>query len=168
MSLESIAKLSDLTGLSREAVSRRLRGIPFITGQRNSKLFESQEVLPLLYGLDAREEAVDLNAARAKLAEKQVEKIDFDMELKSGSFIPYDLMLSQTQRVFVAFRTRICSIPTKIAPKVAALDDPIDVEEALDDHLKEALEELTDLATFIEQFNSGPTLVSSSEESQAS
>jgi hypothetical protein len=167
MSLESIAKLADLTGLSRESVSRKLRGLPFHTGERNSKLFESQDVLPVLYGLDEREEAVDLNAARAKLAEKQVEKIDFDMELKSGAFIPYDVMLSQAQRVFVAFRTRICSIPTKLAPKVASMDDPIDVEEALDEHLTEALEELHDLGEFIKRFDSGPTLVRGSKKSQA-
>jgi hypothetical protein len=167
MSLESIAKLSDLTGMSRESISRKLRGYPFVTGERNSKLFQSEEVLPMLYGI-GDVDGVDLNVARAKLAEKQIEKLDFDMELKSGALIPYDIMLSQTQRVFTAFRTRICSIPTKLAPKVVELDDPIDVEEALEDHLNEALEELTDLGTFIKQFDRGPTLVRSGGEPKAS
>ena len=158
-----MAKLSDLTGLSRSAISHKLRGVPFHSGERNSKLFESQDVLPMLYSLEERE-VVDLNMARARLAEKQVEKIDFDMTLKSGSFIPYETMLSHAQRVFVAFRTRICSIPTKLAPKIASMEDPIDVEEALEETLNEALDELHDLTDFIEQFNRRPAIVAGSEE----
>lgn len=119
----------------------------------------------MLYSLEERE-VVDLNMARARLAEKQVEKIDFDMTLKSGSFIPFETMLSHAQRVFVAFRTRICSIPTKLAPKIASMDDPIDIEEALEEHLNEALDELHDLDNFIKQFDSGPTLIRGGEESE--
>lgn len=154
MSLESIAKLADLTGISRETVSKKLRGFPFISGERNSKLYDSIEVLPLLYGQS--NQVADLSAARARLAEKQVQKIDFDMDLKSGNFIPYETMLTHTQRVFTAFRTRMCSIPTKIAPKIAELSDPIDIEEALEEYINEALEELVDLRGFIEQYGDAP------------
>lgn len=150
MSLESIAKLADLTGVSRETVSKKIRGIPFESGHRNSKMYDSTVVLPILY--DIQVETVDLNQARAKLAEKQIEKIDFDMVMKSGSFIPYDLMLAHAQRVFVAFRTRMSSIATKIAPKVAHMTDPIDIEEIVEEYVNEALEELTDLEQFIGKF----------------
>lgn len=150
MPLHSVTDLSDLTGMSRERVSRKLRDLPYETGYRNARMYNSIQALPMLY--EFNNEAVDLNMARAKLAQKQVQKIDFDMEMKSGNFIPYDIMLAAAQRIFVAFRTRVCSIPTKIAPKVAAMDDPIDVEELLEDHLNEALDELNDLGTFIEQF----------------
>lgn len=156
--------MASLTGISRETVSKKLRGFPYTEGKGNSKLYDSIDALPLLYG--RANEVVDLNAARAKLAEKQVEKIDFDMELKSGNFIPYEIMLSHAQRVFVAFRTRMSSIPTKIAPKIAEISDPIDIEEEIEQYLNEALEELIDLDRVIRQFG-GPTAIGGGAESKA-
>jgi hypothetical protein len=157
MPLKSTSDLADLTGLSREVVGKKLRGLTYESGLRNARMYNSVEALPLLYEVPT--DTVDLNQARAKLAEKQVEKIDFDINMKSGSFVPYDVMLSAAQRVFVAFRTRISSIPSKLAPRIAGMTDPVDIEEILEKHLHESLEELSDLREFIEQFDRAPTVV---------
>lgn len=127
--------------------------MPFQSGKRGAKIYETVDALPALYRIDQK--VLDLNMARAQLAQKQVEKIDFDMTLKTANLIPYDPMLQAAQRIFVAFRTRICSIPSKLAPKLAGLTDPIDVEEALEEHLNEALDELHDLRAYIERFSPG-------------
>jgi hypothetical protein len=157
MPLHSIADLSALTGISRETVSKKLRELPYELGARNSKLYDSVKALPVLYNVQGDGE--DLNVARARLAIKQVEKIDFDMDIKSGGFVQSSVMLDETNRVCTAFRTRLSSTPTKVAPKVAEMDDPIDIEELLEEHINEALEEFSDLRTFIERFTRSPTLV---------
>lgn len=157
MPLQSIAQLSGLTGISRETVSKKLRELPNELGVRNAKLYDSVKALPMLYNVQT--DAEDLNAARAKLANKQVEKLDFDMDIKSGAFIPHDPMLSEAQRVFTAFRTRLSSAPTKLAPKACDMTDPIDIEELIEDYINEALEEFSDLKSFISRFSRPPTLV---------
>ena len=165
--MQSIIELADLTGKSRNTIAGILRGQPFHAGPRNSKQFESVVMLPLIYGL-ASEDILDLNEARAKLAVKQVEKIDFDMDLKAGSYIPYDEMLHAMQRIFVAFRTRMLSIPTKSAPLIATESDPINIQELLEEYISEALDELTDLKEFIQQYDNKPTVVGGGTEPKAS
>ena len=69
MSYESISRLSQLTGMTRETVAKRLVNLtPTIDGK--AKKYDSREALPLLYGAGAKGE-FDLQAERARLAHHQ-------------------------------------------------------------------------------------------------
>ena len=148
----TISDLADLTGLTRQVVAKKLRGLEHGTGKYGAKLYESAQVLPILYEIDNLDRSVDLNQARARLAEKQMEKIDFELDLKRGGFIPFNEILEAGSRIFTSFRTRLLSIPTKGAPRIAGIDDPIEVQEIFEEYLLEALNELEDLREFIERY----------------
>ena len=82
MSLVSITKLSELTGLSNQTLGKRLDGFPFVS-HANAKLYESKDVLPVLYGaggssmLVASDQKARLllhQANTAELKEKEMRK----------------------------------------------------------------------------------------------
>jgi hypothetical protein len=61
----SISQLSELTGCDRRTVAKELSDVPRIAGERGAVLYESSEVLPLIYAVD------NLEAARAAQARSQ-------------------------------------------------------------------------------------------------
>jgi hypothetical protein len=63
--LLSINQLWELTGRDRKTITKKLENRPFIEGEKGAHLFESSEVLPLIYSVD------NLEAARAKQALSQ-------------------------------------------------------------------------------------------------
>lgn len=75
----SISQLSELTGRERRTVASKLSDIPYIAGERGAMLYESKEVLPLLYSVDNLESAraiqarsqASLNAVREEDIRKQ-------------------------------------------------------------------------------------------------
>lgn len=151
MSEINIPEMIELTGLGRETISARLKGLDFKMGRRNAKMFDSREALPALYGTDG---ATNLSQAKTVLAQKQAEKLDLDMDIKRGGVIHYQPMLEMMQRTFVAFRTKMLSIPTKAAPKVVDETDPVNVQILLEELVWEALEEISDLVEYVKQLDS--------------
>ena len=112
MSHESIAYISNLTGIGRVTVAKKLRSLQYEEGPRGAKLYNTVEALPKLYIVED-EKILDLTQARAVLATKQTEKIELDMELKRGDFIIRAQALSDMIKVFSAFRAKMLAIPTK-------------------------------------------------------
>jgi hypothetical protein len=60
-----ISKLSQLTGVHRDTISKRLAHLPFEAGKKGAKLYSSADALPEIYKSDS------LEAARAKQALSQ-------------------------------------------------------------------------------------------------
>jgi hypothetical protein len=61
----SISQLSELTGRDRRTVAGKLADIAHVAGERGAMLYESTQVLPLIYSVD------NLEAARAAQARSQ-------------------------------------------------------------------------------------------------
>jgi hypothetical protein len=60
-----ISKLSELTGIHRDTISKRLADLPFEAGKKGAKLYSSKDALAEIYKTDS------LEAARAKQALSQ-------------------------------------------------------------------------------------------------
>ena len=60
-----ISKLSELTGVHRDTISKRLADLPFEAGKKGAKLYRSKDALAEIYKTDS------LEAARAKQALSQ-------------------------------------------------------------------------------------------------
>jgi hypothetical protein len=60
-----ISKLSELTGIHRDTISKRLADLPFEAGKKGAKLYRSKDALAEIYKTDS------LEAARAKQALSQ-------------------------------------------------------------------------------------------------
>ncbi len=141
MSFESIATISNLTGMARDTVSRKIRNMEFKEGPRGAKLFNTVDALPKIYISDDPK-TLDLQQARAVLATKQTEKIDLDIELRRGAYLEYDEVLSGVNTVFTAVRAKLLSLPTKAVPRLEIAKSKIEQEKLLLDLVHEALNEL--------------------------
>ena len=53
----SISQISDLTGRNRRTVAKQLKDLHYTAGERGTFLYESTEVLPLVYAVDNSEAA---------------------------------------------------------------------------------------------------------------
>jgi hypothetical protein len=68
-----ITKLSELTGVHRDSISKRLVNLPFSAGKKGAKLYSSADALAAIYKMDSLEaaraeqarSAAQLNAIRA-------------------------------------------------------------------------------------------------------
>jgi hypothetical protein len=60
-----ISKISELTGVHRDTISKRLADLPFEAGKKGAKLYRSKDALAAIYKTDS------LEAARAKQALSQ-------------------------------------------------------------------------------------------------
>jgi hypothetical protein len=73
-----ISKISELTGIHRDTISKRLADLPFEAGKKGAKLYSSEEALAAIYKTDSLEAAraeqartaAQLNAIRADVLRK--------------------------------------------------------------------------------------------------
>ena len=69
-----ISKISELTGIHRDTISKRLADLPFEAGKKGAKLYRSEDALAAIYKTDSLEAAraeqartaAQLNAIRAE------------------------------------------------------------------------------------------------------
>lgn len=95
----SISKLSELTGVHRDTISKRLADLPFGAGKKGAHLYESEEALPLIYAVD------NLEAARAKQVLSQASLNAVREEHLRKTRIPMEIVLQeldQTRQAFAA------------------------------------------------------------------
>lgn len=93
MSLESIKKLSELTGRKRETIAARLVGMQPEPGRRRAKLYDSTKAIPIIYGIaadDGGKLKISSMEAGAELNIKKREQIELDMEIKRKERIPLE------------------------------------------------------------------------------
>ena len=141
MSHQSIAAIASLTGMSRELVARRLKGLPYEDGPRASKMYDTVVALPKLYVVDDAK-TIDLTQARAVLATKQSAKIDLDMELRRGDFVPRSEAKDGIIAMLTAFRSKMLGLPTKAVPRLKVAKNEIEQEQIILELTNDALKEL--------------------------
>lgn len=86
---QSETQLSDLTGMARLTVRRKLSDIPHERGPKSAKLYDSKIALPILYGIG---ESGGLSQAEANrlLTIARREEIDLNMEVTRRERIPIE------------------------------------------------------------------------------
>ena len=72
--LLSINQLAELTGFDRRTVTKDLKDLHFVAGEKGAHLYDSNDALPLIYKAD------NLEAARARQANSQAELNDVRRE----------------------------------------------------------------------------------------
>jgi len=91
-----ILKFTELTGVHRDTISKRLADLPFEAGKKGAKLYESTEALPLIYAVD------NLEAARAEQARSQAALNKVREEVLRKERIPIQIVLDTMDEIFQA------------------------------------------------------------------
>jgi len=139
----SAAELAELVGRSRSKVSESLTGLATTPGPRGTRLYDSAEALRLLFGaagaLNPAQERARLDKARADMAE-------LELQQRAGRLLDK----SEVEAAWIAegqqARQHFLSMPSRLAPKILALNSLRDVERAIRDAVLEALAAFADSA----------------------
>jgi phage terminase Nu1 subunit (DNA packaging protein) len=145
----TINAICELTGYDRRTVTNRLQGVEPIGTEGKAQKFlirqfieacENRIRASLVKGEDG--EALDPVYERARKDKEQADKTALENQVRRGEL----LEVSDVKRIWTdhiaSAKSAVRSIPSKLAPVVAAETDPNVVNEILMDGVNEALEEL--------------------------
>ena len=143
--LVNMDNLTNLTGITRRTIQKRLIDIIPVVEKGRGHWYESKEVLPILLGLQkAGEDKKTLESERTRLASAQATKTELEVEVIKGNLIPADHVKEVVDTMLSSFRSKLLSLPTKAAHAVLPLADHAEAESVLRDYVYEALQELAD------------------------
>jgi len=140
MRKESLTGLSELTGFDRRTIKARLSDLDR-EEQGTSYLYKTVDALALLYGA-TRSEELDYQAERARLTHHQANKTELEEQVLRGELVPSSAIESLLSNIFTAFRAKLLGLPTKAAPQLVIMADPVEAETLIRAFLYEALDEL--------------------------
>lgn len=87
--------------------------------------------------------ALELNAERARLAHHQANKAALDEQEVRGDLVRAEDVTRSVSDAFRRVRARLLSLPTKLTPIVLGSTDTVEVKDAIEAGVLEALAELT-------------------------
>jgi DNA-binding Lrp family transcriptional regulator len=91
-----ISKISELTGIHRDTISKRLADLPFEAGKKGAKLYSSEEALAAIYKTDS------LEAARAEQARTAAQLNAIRGDVLRKTRIPISIVLQVHDEIFQA------------------------------------------------------------------
>jgi len=103
-----ISKISELTGVHRDTISKRLVNLPFEAGKKGAKLYRSEDALAEIYKTDS------LEAARAEQARTAAQLNTIRAEDLRKTRIPIGLVLQSMDQLFQAMGATIKAAKGKI------------------------------------------------------
>ena len=136
--LVSLTDLGKLTGLDSRRMGQKLCDLPWVPGQKNSKQYDSELALPLLYEagpLDGQKE-------RARLTHHQANIAELDEDVRRGVLVDRDAVVIEVSEAVANMRAKLLNLPHKVAPVIVAMDDLHEIKSALESVVHESLSEL--------------------------
>lgn len=92
---------------------------------------------------EAPEGELDLSQERAKLAKVQRERQEIAAARERGEVAPIAVVQKLVTDDYANVRARLLAMPSKLAPLVVPLTEPAEARELIEDHIIEALDELS-------------------------
>jgi phage terminase Nu1 subunit (DNA packaging protein) len=84
-----------------------------------------------------------LEVERARLAHHQANKTCLEEDVMRGALVPSEAIGELLESLFIAFKAKLLSLPSKAAMQVVSLADPNEAEAVLRQYVHEALTELS-------------------------
>ncbi len=91
-----------------------------------------------------RDYSSDYNVEKTRLTKAKREKEEMELALKSGALHKAEDITFTVSNMLIAFKSKMLSIPSKLAPKVAKEKDINTINALLTDEINEALNELSE------------------------
>jgi DNA-binding transcriptional MerR regulator len=84
-----------------------------------------------------------LEEAKLKLIEAQREKLELELAVTRGELVRSAEVVSVWSNYVVATKTKLLGLPSKLAYELAGIDDPIKLQNRLEEEINELLAELS-------------------------
>ena len=153
----SINQLSKLTGKDRATITKRLENVKLADDTNGrAKIYDTQEVLPLIYA------AENLKGAENKIQMLTIEqekekllKLRMENQERAGKTIPIQEVVDTVSKEYTFVRMQLKAIPSKLAKRLSMENDPLKCNEMLTSEINETCNELIADKTYLkalEQF----------------
>lgn len=141
----SLAQLETITGCAFKTIKRRLGALPPVRTDGKTLYFNPHMALPMIYevGADKERGVKPLDNERARLAKSQADRSEIEVARMRAELVPAVEIEKAWNDLATAFRAKILSLPTKLAPKLAGRNAIAEIQGVLCDALEEALAELS-------------------------
>lgn len=140
------ADIATLFGVSTEAVSKWMQaGLEPHSRSGREVLFYLPDVIAWrTQGFEDKGtgKVLNLNTERARLAKEQADKTTLENQKLRGELVDVDRVAQEWERIATAVKSKLLSLPTKAAPILQGNDSIPDIQDTLDNLIREALEEL--------------------------
>jgi hypothetical protein len=103
-----ISKISELTGIHRDTISKRLADLPFEAGKKGAKLYSSEEALAAIYKTDS------LEAARAEQARTAAQLNAIRADVLRKTRIPIAIVVEALDETFQAIAATLKAAEGKL------------------------------------------------------
>lgn len=87
-------------------------------------------------------DGLDLSAERARLAKEQADAKEMENMVERGDLIYIDDIIKDFEEQLINCKTKLLAAPTKVAAEVFAAKDVAEVQEIMEEAVKDALSEL--------------------------
>lgn len=97
------------------------------------------------------EGVLDFHEEKARLTKMQADKAEMEVKELAGELVRVEELIDAWHEILMDCKGKILSIPSKLATLVADIENPAEAQELIEDHLREALEELSEYAAVRER-----------------
>ncbi len=139
--LFSISKFSEMTGIDRRTISRRLSSMkPEKVGRSN--LYDSVRALPMLFL--SEDDRLDPQQEKALLDRERRRIIELDRAEKEGDLVNVESVRDEWSALITTAKSHLLSIPSHLAPDLVSIEKSKQIESLLRDAVNEALQSVAD------------------------
>lgn len=85
---------------------------------------------------------LDFHVEKARLTKMQADKAEMEVMELSGALVRVEDVVDEWQSQLMDMKGKLLSIPSKLATIVTDIDNPAEVQDLIDDYIREALQEL--------------------------
>lgn len=142
-SLLSLREIEDLTGFGFKRIKKNIGHIEPKKIEGTIHYYDPKEVFPLLYSnAEKKENILQLDQERAKLASRQAERTEIIIQQMRGELVETASLSEALNKTFGYIRSKFLSLPSKTAMLLVGLT-PNEIEMVLKDNICDVLEELS-------------------------
>lgn len=136
--------LSLISGVGERTIKMRLKNLQPVEGPTESvTYYDTKQALYIIFQLhDVNKNKLDLSDQRAKLAKAQTERQHMEIAKMKKEVVPLVDVTRVVEKEYSYVRAKILAIPSKLAQKLSGMDDPGEINDALE---KEISSTLTDM-----------------------
>lgn len=141
-------QLADLFKMSASGLDLwQRRGCPIVRrGRRGAEArYDLRAVIPWFRKWkDGNQFRRDLDRARTELAAAQTRRAAFELAKLRREYLPVEMIERAWKDEVLRFRAKILGLSSRLAAPLSAINDPAIIKSRIDDHVYDALTELSD------------------------
>jgi hypothetical protein len=137
-------RLSAELGLDNRKMRDILTRVNPVQVKGRSKFYLLRDVIPHAAKYLGAPDVIDLNVERARKVKAEAELAEIELAKEREDLIEVDAVRHVWGELVIAAKSRLLSIPAKLAPVVAVEDAPATCKYLVEEQINEALDELAE------------------------